>query len=62
MIDPNSGRVTGWIDLSGLLPPQSDSVSVDVLNGIAYDTETGRLFVTGKLWPFLFELELVIKQ
>ncbi len=62
MIDPNSGRVTGWIDLSGLLPPQNDGMSVDVLNGIAYDTETGRLFVTGKLWPILFEIELVTKQ
>ncbi len=62
MIDPNSGRVTGWIDLSGLLPPQSDGIRVDVLNGIAYDTANDRLFVTGKLWPMLFEIELVTKQ
>ncbi len=62
IIDPNSGRVTGWIDLSGLLPPQIDGIPVDVLNGIAYDTEAGRLFVTGKLWPSLFEIELVTKQ
>ena len=62
IIDPNSGRVTGWIDLSGLLPPQTDGMLVDVLNGIAYDTEAGRLFVTGKLWPSLFEIELVTKQ
>ena len=59
IIDPDSGRVTGWIDLSGLLPPQTDGMPVDVLNGIAYDTEAGRLFVTGKLWPSLFEIELV---
>ena len=62
MIDPNSGRVTGWIDLSGLLPPQTDGMRVDVLNGIAYDTANDRLFVTGKLWPRLFEIELVTKQ
>lgn len=62
MIDPNSGRVTGWIDLSGLLPPQTDGMRVDVLNGIAYDTANDRLFVTGKLWPSLFEIELVTKQ
>ena len=62
IIDPNSGRVTGWIDLSGLLPPKTDGMPIDVLNGIAYDTEAGRLFVTGKLWPSLFEIELVTKQ
>ncbi len=62
IIDPNSGRVTGWIDLSGLLPPQTDGMRVDVLNGIAYDTANDRLFVTGKLWPRLFEIELVTKQ
>ena len=62
IIDPNSGRVTGWIDLSGLLTSKTDGLPVDVLNGIAYDTEAGRLFVTGKLWPSLFEIELVTKQ
>ncbi len=62
MIDPHSGRVTGWIDLSGLLPPQINSTPVDVLNGIAYDDVNGRLFVTGKLWPQLFEIQLVAKR
>lgn len=57
-IAPASGRVTGWIDLSGLLPP-ADQAHVDVLNGIAYDVEHDRLFVTGKLWPKLFEITLV---
>lgn len=57
-IDPKSGKVTGWIDLSGLLTPQEASTA-DVLNGIAYDTKNGRLFVTGKLWPKLFEIQLV---
>jgi glutamine cyclotransferase len=57
-ISPKSGRVTGWIDLKGLLPPKESNRPVDVLNGIAYDAETGRLFVTGKLWPKLFEIKV----
>jgi glutamine cyclotransferase len=59
-IDPGTGQVTGWIDLTGLLP-ESDRGRhrVDVLNGIAHDPETDRLFVTGKLWPKLFEIEIV---
>jgi glutamine cyclotransferase len=56
-IDPRTGRVTGWIDLSGLLPP-ADRAGTDVLNGIAYDARGDRLFVTGKLWPRLFEIAL----
>jgi glutamine cyclotransferase len=52
--------VTGWIDLSGLLAEEDrEGEPVDVLNGIAYDPATGRIFVTGKLWPKLFEIELV---
>jgi len=62
IIDPHDGCVTGWIDLSGILPPQSDGKPVDVLNGIAYDAANGRLLVTGKLWPQLFEIELMIIQ
>jgi glutaminyl-peptide cyclotransferase len=58
-INPD-GRVVGWIDLSGLLAA-SDRGSVDVLNGIAFDEEHERLFVTGKLWPKLFEIRLVKK-
>jgi glutamine cyclotransferase len=58
-IDPTTGLVVGWVDLRGLLGPRDRQSSVDVLNGIAYDAETGRLFVTGKLWPKLFEIELV---
>ncbi len=58
-IDPHTGRVTGWIDLTGLLAEDSSEQPVDVLNGIAYDTESDRLFVTGKLWPQLFEINLV---
>ncbi len=57
-IDPRSGRVTAWIDLAGLLPPR-ERATVDVLNGIAYDPAGDRLFVTGKLWPRVFEIRLV---
>jgi glutamine cyclotransferase len=57
-IDPETGRVVGWIDLKGLLSPNEVSDEEAVLNGIAYDTATGRLFVTGKLWPKLFEIRL----
>lgn len=57
-IDPGTGQVTGWIDLAGLLQPEDMAQPVDVLNGIAYDEATGRLFVTGKLWPKLFEIRL----
>jgi glutamine cyclotransferase len=60
-IDPDSGKVLGLIDLTGLLPPDARGTrSVDaVLNGIAWDAKGKRLFVTGKLWPKLFEIELV---
>jgi glutaminyl-peptide cyclotransferase len=59
-IDPETGHVTGWIDLSGLLSEKDrERHPVDVLNGIAYDPETDRLFVTGKLWPKLFEIEVI---
>ncbi|MBN1219661.1 MAG: glutaminyl-peptide cyclotransferase [Anaerolineae bacterium] len=58
-IDPTTGRVLGWIRLDGLLTTEDLSEPVDVLNGIAYDAENKRLFVTGKLWPKLFEIELV---
>lgn len=58
-IDPKSGQVTGWIDLSGLLSAAERRQSnADVLNGIAYDPLTQRIFVTGKLWPKLFEIKL----
>ena len=58
-IDPESGRVLGWIDLRGLSGTLGVSAEVDVLNGIAYDGRGGRLFVTGKFWPKLFEIRLV---
>lgn len=57
-IDPRSGRVTAWINLTGLLTPEDHQRPVDVLNGIAYDEAGDRLFVTGKLWPKVFEIKL----
>ena len=60
-ISPQSGKVVGWIDLSGLLSPVYHRESGAVLNGIAYDSNRKRLFVTGKLWPSIFEIQLVQK-
>jgi glutaminyl-peptide cyclotransferase len=59
IIDAATGRVTGWIDLSGLYTPPAQERGESVLNGIAYLPETGRLLVTGKCWPRMFEIELV---
>lgn len=61
-INPKTGRVTAWIDLSGLLSDQDKKNRVDVLNGIAFNSDKGSLFVTGKLWPKMFEIELVPKN
>lgn len=59
-IDPATGAVLGWIDLTGLLRPEDQAgANVDVLNGIALDETTGRLFVTGKYWPVMYEIEVV---
>jgi glutamine cyclotransferase len=58
-ISPVSGNVIGWIDLTGLLAPGQVSDPEAVLNGIAYDAARDRLFVTGKLWPRLFEIKIV---
>jgi glutamine cyclotransferase len=57
-IDPASGLVTGVIDFAGLLSPSDYGPDTDVLNGIAYDNDHDRLFVTGKLWPKLFQVRL----
>jgi glutamine cyclotransferase len=60
-IDPHDGRLTGTIDLAGLLPEVDRDSDTDVLNGIAYDEQGDRLFVTGKLWSKLFEIRLIKK-
>jgi glutamine cyclotransferase len=57
-ISPQTGAVLGWIDLSGLLPANLRSSQEAVLNGIAYDAAHDRLFVTGKLWPRLYEIRV----
>lgn len=62
LIHPNDGRVVGWLDLSGLLATMRFAGHVDVLNGIAYDAAGDRLFVTGKLWPWLFEIRIIEKR
>jgi glutaminyl-peptide cyclotransferase len=58
---PKDGRVTGWIDLAGILTP-GERAGADVLNGIAFDAMGDRIFVTGKLWPKIFEIKLVPKK
>jgi len=60
-ISPKDGHVVGWIDLRGILAP-SERSGIDVLNGIAYDAGGDRLFVTGKLWPRLFEIKVVERR
>ncbi len=62
-IDPATGKVVGWIDLTGLLnPADQGSSQPDVLNGIAYDAQRDRIFVTGKKWPKLYEIKVVPKN
>ena len=73
IISPSDGRVTGRINLTGLLSEYrtispaitsqgQNSKQADVLNGIAYDADSSHLFVTGKFWPVIFEIELVPKN
>jgi glutamine cyclotransferase len=58
-INPQTGQVKGWIDLTGLLRPEARGPQGDVLNGIAWDKAGDRVFVTGKKWPWLFQIEVV---
>jgi glutamine cyclotransferase len=57
-ISPHDGHVIGWIDLTGLLPASQKIDNESVLNGIAYDAQHDRLFVTGKQWPKIFEIKI----
>lgn len=61
-ISPQTGDVLGWIDLRGLLSAGEVSSADAVLNGIAYDSKTDRVFVTGKLWPKIFEIKIVSRK
>jgi glutamine cyclotransferase len=58
-IHPQTGKVKGWIDLTGLLRPEARGPEGDVLNGIAWDKAGDRIFVTGKKWPWVFQIEVV---
>jgi glutamine cyclotransferase len=61
-INPETGRVLSWVVMSGLLSGLDSRRPVDVLNGITHDPATSRLFVTGKLWPKLFQIEVVTPE
>ncbi len=61
IISPETGVVVAWIDLSGLLT-EEERHQADVLNGIAYDPDNDRLLLTGKLWPKIFQIEVVAKE
>jgi glutamine cyclotransferase len=61
MIDPETGKVTGKIDMKGILKPEDRHARIDVLNGIAWDREQSRIFVTGKNWPKIFRVEFIEK-
>lgn len=60
-ISPRDGHVIAWIDLSGLLPANQKVDAESVLNGIAYDAQHDRIFVTGKQWPSIFEIKIVAR-
>jgi glutamine cyclotransferase len=60
-IDPATGKLLGSIDFVGLYPPADNTHDNSVMNGIAYDSATDRLFVTGKNWPSLFEVKVIPK-
>lgn len=61
-IDPATGRVIAWVDLSPLIPTVSVGDTLDVANGIAYDSAADRIFVTGKLWPTIYEIRLGARE
>jgi glutamine cyclotransferase len=60
-INPSSGSVTGWVDLRGLSPRESSGTNA-VLNGIAHDPKTDKLYVTGKNWSDMFEVQLLPRK
>jgi glutamine cyclotransferase len=61
-ISPKDGHVIAWIDLTGLLPADKMIDAESVLNGIAYDAQHDRIFVTGKQWPTIFEIKVVAQR
>ncbi len=61
-IEPQTGKVLGWIDLQNISPDDVKRDSENTLNGIAYDAATDRIFVTGKQWKKLFEIKVKLKE
>jgi glutaminyl-peptide cyclotransferase len=61
-IDPQTGHVIAWVDIAPLIPALSSGDTVDVANGIAYDSTSDRIFITGKLWPTLYEIRLGARE
>ena len=59
IIEPESGKVSAWLDLSGILNQEDMNQKIDVLNGIAYDAKNDHLFITGKLWPKMFQIRII---
>lgn len=59
IIDPATGVIEGIVELKGILPEREKELTTDVLNGIAYDAATKRIFITGKKWPKIYEIELI---
>ena len=59
IIDPATGTIEGIVELKGILPDTERELTTDVLNGIAYDSATKRIFITGKKWPKIYEIELI---
>lgn len=62
IINPKDGKIEGVIDCRGLLPKQLRTPDTDVLNGIAYDDENGKIYLTGKNWPKLYEVKLIERK
>ena len=62
VIDPESGNVEAVVDCGGLLPDKLKTPATDVLNGIAFDDRTGKIYLTGKNWPRLYQVEIVEKK
>lgn len=62
IINPKDGKIQGIIDCRGLLPARLKTETTDVLNGIAYDAKTGKIYLTGKNWPKLYEVKLVERK
>ncbi len=57
-ISPSTGKILGWVDLTSLYSMLNKYEGIDVLNGIAYDKKNGSIFVTGKYWPYIFEIKI----